>query len=301
MIHMPDATSNASATPSLNPSPTRVVPEVRAAVPPSVRSARPGRYLLGAFFLQTWREARAGRWLLVLIGLVVASAAAGLFARSLALTEAGATGEALAAWLARLMGVGAVCAFVATQVSREFTSRTVHIVLAGPVSRTSWLLARFASLAVYVVSATLACAAGLAVAKLGAGTEQAPADALLPIAGWGLVLAFELAMMSAVALSVAVAFREPAPTLLACAAFYVLARTIGVLALLAARGPLSESAAGQFASGFLHSLSMLLPNMSLFAEHAPGAGSIGLAAAQACALCAVMLCAAAFDLRRKDL
>jgi len=129
----------------------------------------------------------------------------------------------------------------------------------------------------------------------------------MAVAHWGLSLAFELALVAALALFFAMAFGQLLPAVAASAGFYLLARVLGTIQAIA-HAPLSEISWMQRAAQWLiDAVAFVLPRLDAVtrtdwllygtpaaAEYLIGLGSLALYAL-------LLLAAGLVDLHRRNL
>ena len=159
-------------------------------------------------------------WLFVL----AACGAVGLsgFLQQLALTESRAVQAALLAAGLRLASVFLLATFIITSMAREAADKGLELLLALPMPRAAYLLGKLAGYgALAAIPALLFGALMLPFA--------APAQGAL----WGLSLLGELWIVAAFSLLCAASLQQALPALAATGGFYVLARMLGSLQLLA--------------------------------------------------------------------
>lgn len=240
-------------------------------------------------------EARRTRlpWTAVcVLGALVACAA---FARELALIQSERMATIVYAALARAAVIGLVAVQVCTSITREAGDRTRELVLAADITRTAYLLGRYAGFV--VVASLLACALAL------------PLLVLVPHSAsvlWGLSLALEAAVIAAVALFAATALRHLTPALAFVVAFYVLARTLTGFVANSGEGPAHAPATAVFRIAFT-ALAYVVPPLEAWTRTAwlvdavPALRPLADIALEALVYVAFVLSAAAFDFRRREL
>lgn len=190
-------------------------------------------------------------WLFVL----AACGAAGLagFLQQLALTESNAVQAALLAAALRLASVFLLATFIVTSMTREAADKGLELLLALPMPRWAYLLGKLLGYA--VLAAVPAVLFGALMALFAA-----PAQAAL----WALSLLGELWIVAAFSLLCAASLQQALPALAAASGFYVLARMLGSLQLLA-HGPQAGQAWPQQAmAGAIDVLALLLPRLDDF-------------------------------------
>jgi len=250
---------------------------------------------LQTVMIDTLREAVRGRWIWMSVLGALCVAAIAVFARSLALTEEHDLALSFAAPVARVLAVLIVTLSAVVSVSREQADRTLQLALAAPMSRTLWVAGKALGL--------------IALAAVTAGILALPVLAFGPPPGamavWTITLALELAVMASVALAIAIVLTQVPPAVCAVLAFYVLARDLHVVQLLAQRAQ-DYSELGP-AGVLVQALTLLFPRLDLFARsdwllgvHAPGY-DLAMVGAQAVVYILLALTVATLDLRRAQL
>lgn len=203
----------------------------------------------------TVKEALRGRFLWLCLLLVCAALGLSALLGQLALTESRATEAVLVAAALRLAAVFLLMAFVVTSMAREAADKGLELVLALPLPRAAYLLGKLAG---------FAALAALPAALFGCLTLlwAAPLQSLL----WALSLLAELWIVAAFALLCAASLQHALPALAASGGFYLLARMIDSLQLLAHGGHGAGGALqGALAAG-IDLLALLLPRLDLFAR-----------------------------------
>jgi len=262
---------------------------------PARRPGAPLRQVTRALrtvMVDTLREAVRGRWIWMSVLGALCVAGIGAFARSLALTEEHALALSFAAPVARLLAVLIVTLSAVVSVSREQSDRTLLLALAAPMSRPLWVAGK--SLGLVVLAGATACILALPVLAF-----DAPPAAM---AVWTITLALELAVMASASLAITLVLTQVPPAVCAVLAFYVLARDLHVVQLLAQRAQ-DYSELGP-AGLVVQAVSLLFPRLDLFARTdwllgAPASGhALTMVAAQAAVYVLLALTVAALDLRR---
>ena len=257
-----------------------------------VTAARRTTRALRTVIVDTLREAVRGRWIWMSVLGALCVVGIAVFARSLALTEEHALALAFAAPAARLLAVLIVALSAIVSVSREQADRTLLLALAAPMSRTVWIAGK--ALGLIVMAVVTAVILTLPVLAFGP-----PPAALL---AWSLTLALELSVIAAVALAIAIVLTQVPPAVCAVLAFYVLARDLHVVQLLAQRAQ-DYSDLGP-AGPVVQAVSLLFPRLDLFARTdwllatPVSAADLATVAAQAVVYLLLALCVATLDLRR---
>ncbi len=159
-------------------------------------------------------------WFAVLV--VVAGAGLALFLDSIAITEGREIRVGVLAAGLRLAAVLLVSLFVIGSTLREFDDKVVDLLLSLPLPRSVYLLGKLAGFVMFAVILS-----GLFMVPLL--VLAAPAGVLL----WGGALVAELAIVAALALFCLLTFQHLPVALGVVAGFYVLARAMGAIQLMA--------------------------------------------------------------------
>lgn len=237
------------------------------------------------------------RWARVVLALVGAALGLGAFGTSLALTESGPLSLVAFAPALRLASVLAIIVFVTAATVHEIDERSRQMMLAAPLSRGAWVMAKFTGIAVLATMTAGASALPLLAFHLpgtGAG-----------VAAWLLSLALELIVVGGLSLLMACSLAQVPAAVLAASGCYLLARVIGAAMLLNARAPLADAHPVADAGGLaLDAIGMVMPRLDLFTQ-TPwllGAPITDLPAVigQALLYCAIVVTLAAIDLGARD-
>lgn len=199
------------------------------------------------------------RFARVVLALVAVALALGAFGGSLAITEGAAVSIVAFAPALRIAAVLTLVVFVAASTVHEFAERSLLLMLAAPLSRGRWVLAKFAGVAVLAAMTAAACALPVAV--------YAPAGTAPGAAAWVLSLALELVVAGGLALMMATSLKQVPAAVLATTACYLLARVIGAALLLNERAPLAEQrAVADGGTWVLKAVAALAPRLDLFTQ-----------------------------------
>ena len=244
----------------------------------------------------TLLEALRNRLLWLALILVAAGLAFTQFLQQVAITESSQIQAALLAALLRVGAVFMLASFVVTSMVREFNDKVMELVLSRPLRRSSYFLGKLAGYAAVALALALLFSLPLAL--------FAPAAR---VALWSLSLACELLLVAAFALFCVLTLTQVTSALAAVAGFYLLARSIGALQIMAAN-PLSSglSFGQQTVNVIVDAIAFLLPGLDRMTQTgwliyaAPTAAEVLQLLAQT-AVYALLLCGAAlFDLQRKN-
>jgi hypothetical protein len=243
--------------------------------------------------LEAWRS-RLPLLLLLTLGFALA---AGAFAAELAITDSARFRLAIGASTLRLSWVFIIAVYVIGSLTRELNERGFEAALSLEITRTTWMLGKLAG---YLLCALIAvtCAALVLV-------WLAPAAA---VAAWSASLLFELAIVAAAAVFFTVSLSSLPAAALLCAGFYLLARAIDALQLIAGGSTLIGAGLWRdFAQWAIGALGWLLPALGRFApsgwllDAPPAVSVLALQAGQALVFVALLACAALADFHRRDL
>lgn len=206
----------------------------------------------------TAMEALRTRYAWLVLVLASAGIAIAVFTGNLAITETSQTQAAITASILRFAAVLLLILFVTTSVHRDFSDKSVELMLSLPLPRAGYYLGKLVGYALV--------AAGTAAPLCLLLMLFAPADASLI---WGLSLLLELILVCALSLLFAFAFSQVTAAISASVLFYLLGRSIAAIQLMA-HGPLSNHAqtSTQVMAGFVDGLAYLLPNLDEFSRSA---------------------------------
>ena len=248
-------------------------------------------------------EARRTR--LPLIALLVALAGMGLaqFVAQIALTETDLIRVTLLAALYRLVAVFILASFVVASVQREFADQGVQLALSLPITRANFCLGKLAGFGACAVALAMLFALALWLAPhVGAGIPW------INLGCWTASLAAELILVAALATFCAFSLSSSTGAIAAVTGFYLLARSVGALQLIAA-GPVNKD--DRLWQGPLDyvvdAIGLLLPRLDVFTSTAwltgtaPGASELGIVFGQAALYVVLLAAALMFDFHRREL
>ncbi len=199
-------------------------------------------------------EALRTRYGIILLLLTLLSFGLAQFLSQVAITETAQIQRAVVAAVLRFSAVFLVALYIITSISREFSDKVVELMFSLPMPRGSYYLGKLAGYA-------MLAAATAAVFSLLLLTVTPWAQAAM----WGVSLVFELLLVCAASLVLVLALNQVTPAFCAVVAFYLLARSIAAMQLMA-HGPLVDghSMASQLIARLIDGMAFLLPDMSLF-------------------------------------
>jgi hypothetical protein len=180
--------------------------------------------------------------------------------------------------------------------------------------RAGWYLGKLAGYLGIALAMALAATATLALPSLGVSALAALGLALAPVgvppdlALWGLSLGCELTLIATLTLFCVITFAQPMPAVSFVVAFYLLARSVAAMRLLAGSQLLDpHSWSARLSTWVVDALALVLPDLSRFTATAwllNGAGdaqALAFVAAQSALYASLLALAGLFDLYRKNL
>lgn len=218
------------------------------------------------------------------------------FLGQVAITESVALQATAAAALLRVCAVFLVVAHVVASVVRESNDKGLELALALPISRPAWYLGKLAGHA--LVGAAIAACFVLPLVPLAAARD---------LAAWGIALAAETALMAAAALFFASALGQTVSAIAATSAFYVLARALPSVQLIADSPAAGDGAGAGIARWTVDALALLLPRLEDVARAdwlvygAPSPAQLGNAMIGLGLYFLLLAAAGLFDLGRRNL
>ena len=234
-------------------------------------------------------------WLFVIVlALILVTA---YFIQQLAITESARLQIGFAAAAARLATVFVLSLHILTSMVREFNDKGLELTLSFDLRRSHYILGRLCGYT--LIAAVFALLATLPQLLL------APPQAALQ---WGLSLALELAIATALSLFCIVTFTQLMPAASFVLGFYLLARTLTAIRLISDT-PLvgGDTLSHQVISRLVDALALLLPALDRFAQSvwlADSTGTwpmVGANVAQAALYVVLLSAAAMFDFYRRNL
>jgi len=188
-------------------------------------------------------------WLLIGFGFA-------LFIGQITVIETIAYQSSLLAAFLRLSAVYIVSLFVITSMVREFQDNSVYLWLSLPIPRSTYVIGKFSGFTLVALFTAILFGATL---LLFVSYPQ--------VGLWTLSLLCELLIMTALSLFLALTFHQTVQAFSVVLGFYILARSIATLQLIA-QGPLNNSQSGinQLINGLINWLAMLLPSLDRFSQ-----------------------------------
>ena len=252
---------------------------------------------LAAIAGYTFLEATRNRLVWLVLVLVAGCLLLAAFVGSVAITETRQFQSGLAGASLRGCAVFTLALFVITSMVREFADKGFELVLSLPVRRATYLLGKLAGFALLALAISALCALPLLL--------LAPAGQVLL---WGVSLACELLLVTSLSLLCLLTFAHVTTALSAVAAFYLAARSIAAVQLiahgtLAVQDPLLRAGSRALVDG----LAFVLPELHRFTSsrwlvyHDAGLADLVPVLGQTAVYLVLLVTAALFDLYRKNL
>ena len=255
------------------------------------------RSALAAIARYTFMEAMRNRLLWLMLVFVVGAFGLAAFVGGVAITESAQFSSAFIGALLRLAAVFMLALFVISSMVREFDDKGFELVLSLPIRRSTYLLGKLAGFSLLALVVAAMCLPPLLV--------YAPAA---QVALWGASLACELLLVTALSLLCLFSFRHVTVALAAVAIFYIAARSIAAISLIA-HGTLAfqDPSARMLSRTLVDALAFLLPELHRFTStdwlvyHGAGVQDLLPVLGQTVIYLALLVAAAMFDLQRKNL
>jgi ABC-type transport system involved in multi-copper enzyme maturation permease subunit len=244
----------------------------------------------------TLLEALRSRMLWLVGVLLVVAAASAAFLHQVTLIETARVQTAIIAALLRGCAGFLVAAFVVMSMVREYNDKVLELMLAQPWPRAVYLVGKFVGFS----------AAALALAAM-VSLPLALFASFPRVAVWGLSLACELVILASMSLFCVITLTHVVPALAAVMGFYVLARSMAAIEIIARAAETSQAWTDRVANWLVQGVAAILPRFDLMTQSAwlvdapPSAAAIGGVLAQAAVYAALLLTAAQFDLHRQNL
>jgi ABC-type transport system involved in multi-copper enzyme maturation permease subunit len=244
----------------------------------------------------TLLEARRSRMLWLVGVLLVLGLAVAAFLGQVAIIEAAEIQVSIVAALLRGGAAFLTAAFVVMSMVRESNDKVLELMLAQPWPRAAYLFGKFVGFSMAAVLLAVLVAAPLAL--------FAPAGRVL---AWSLSLACELVILTAMSLFCVITLTHVVPALAAVLGFYVLARSIAALQVIATAAETSLAWSDRAANGIVHAIALVLPRLDQMTQAAwlvvapPTAGALANVLIQTAVYTLLLVAAAQFDLQRQNL
>jgi ABC-type transport system involved in multi-copper enzyme maturation permease subunit len=252
--------------------------------------------IIGPIARATLLEAMRSRMLWLVGVLLLLSLAAAGFLGQVAIIEAAEIRVTVVAALLRAAAVFLTAAFVVMSMVRESNDKVLELMLAQPWPRAAYL---FGKLVGFSAAAVLLAALLTLPLALIAPTAR--------VLAWGLSLGCELIILTAMSLFCVITLTHIVPALAAVLGFYVLARSIAALQLIASAAEASTVWTDRAANRIVHAIALVLPRLDEMTQSAwlvgapPTTGTLTSVVAQTGLYTLLLVAAAQFDLHRQNL
>ena len=251
--------------------------------------------VIGPIARATFLEASRSRMLWLVAALVVLSLGLAGFLQQVAIIEAREIQGTVLAAVLRACAAFLTAAFVAMSMVREFNDKVFELMLAQPWPRGVYLLGKFVGFSTAAVA--LAVLVSLPLVPF------VPLERLAP---WTLSLSCELVILAAMSLFCVITLTHVIPALATVLAFYVLARSIAAIQIIAAGSDSSAAWSDRVANWIVQAVALVLPRFDLMTRSewlvgmAPGMGQLASVIGQAVLYTVLLIAAAQFDLHRQN-
>lgn len=246
------------------------------------------RYILMAAFRD--------RFLYALAGIIVLISSLSVFFGSSALTEQDQFLRSFAAFGFRLFGVAGLVLFIINYIRRAFEGRDIEYLLSRPMGRVQFVLTHVAAFSTLAAFSAFLFGAIIMLMEIG---RLGPPDFL-----WWASLAVEFIIMANVAMFFALVMRSATACMMVVFAFYMLARLMGEIL-----GILHQTADSGMMGGLakaMEVISFFIPRLDLMAQSkwllygVQPEISLPFVIGQGVIFCVMVVCAAVFDMRRRQ-
>jgi hypothetical protein len=244
----------------------------------------------------TLLEALRTRLPSLVLATIVLLTAVGFFVHEIAITESLRLQTGFYAASMRLAAVFMAGMYVLSSIAREFDDKGLDIALALDLPRSDYIFGKLAGF--------------LAIAILIAAAVSAPLAffaAPMAVLQWGFSMAFELAIVTALALFCILTFSQLMPAASFVLAFYLLARSLTAIRLMSAQ-PLTgaDTLSHQLVGWLVEALALVMPALDAWTRTAwlvnqsADWSEIGILACQSALYVALLTAATMFDFYRKN-
>ncbi len=217
------------------------------------------------------------------------------FIQQVAIIEAPRIQAAILAAILRAAAAFLTAAFVTMSIVREYDDKVFELMLAQPWPRGVYLAGKFVGFS----TAAVALAVIVSLPLL-------PFVPLERLGAWTLSLGCELVIVAAMSLFCVITLAQIVPALAAVLGFYVLARSIGAMQIIAAASDAPGTWAERAADWVLRGIALVLPRFDLMTRAdwlvvaLPAPAALAGVVAQAAAYAVLLMAAAQFDLHRQN-
>jgi ABC-type transport system involved in multi-copper enzyme maturation permease subunit len=252
--------------------------------------------IIGPIAQATLLEAMRSRMLWLVGVLLLLSLAAAGFLGQVAIIEAAEIRVTVVAALLRAAAAFLTAAFVVMSMVRESNDKVLELMLAQPWPRAAYLFGKLVGFSAAAALLTVLLTLPLALI--------APAARVF---AWGLSLGCELIIVTAMSLFCVITLTHIVPALAAVLGFYVLARSIAALQLIASAAETSTLWTDRAANWIVHAIALVLPRLDEMTQSAwlvgtpPTTSTLTSVVAQTGLYTLLLVAAAQFDLHRQNL
>lgn len=244
----------------------------------------------------TLLEAMRSRIIWVAIVAIGAAFGVAQFLSQVAIIEVTQIQIAIMAAILRGTGVFLVAAFCITSIARESNDKITELFLSQPAPRSHYYLGKITGCAGLALAIAAAFAASLT-----------PYSSIAQAAVWGASFAGELLILAAISVFCAISLHHVIAAFAATAAFYLLARSIGAMQIIAAT-PISiePSWTDDAFRWILDAIALMMPNLDRMTQtawlidQAPAPGELWAIASQILVYLLLIGTATMVDLYRKN-
>ena len=242
-------------------------------------------------------EALRTRLALLAVGIAILGVGASQFLNQIALTESREIQVAFVATAFRASAVFLVVAFTIASTIRDSNDKIIEFLLAQPVPRSAYFYGKYLGLGVVNIS----------LAMIFSSTMILLGPSYAGLATWAVSLAMELYLMSAVALFCALSIPHVVTAFASTAGFYLLARSIDTIRLIASASPNADPGfADTVIRRIVELIAWVMPALDTVTRtdwlvtYAPGWLAMGSLATQILLYTVLVGTATLFDLHRKS-
>ncbi|MBE9563005.1 MAG: ABC transporter permease [Proteobacteria bacterium] len=201
-------------------------------------------------------EALRTRFFAVIIISLIAGFGLSIFIGQIAIIETVTYQSSLLAAFLRLSAIYVVSLFVITSMVHEFNNNSIYLWLSLSLQRSNYFIGKFSGFALIALATSLLFGAALLI--------YIP---YLQVGLWSLSLFCELLIITAISLLCVLTFHQTVQAFSMVLGFYILARSIGAIQLMAQSSLLnSQSWIDQIINSLIELLAMLLPNLENFTQ-----------------------------------
>lgn len=218
------------------------------------------------------------------------------FLHQVAIIESAQIQGAVVGALLRACGAFLTVSFVVMSMVREFNDKVLELMLAQPWPRAVYLFGKFVGFSTAAVALALILSLPLV---LFVPAERIPA--------WSLSLACELVILTAMSLFFVITLTHIVPALAAVVGFYVLARSISAIQVIAMASESSVRWTDRLADWIVSAIAWVLPRFDQMTQAAwlvnqpPTMAMIAGVIAQTVIYTLLLMTAAQFDFHRQNL